>query len=154
MEMGSQEQGRYAEGSSADTGELKEKATQLTHTARQRAMSTIDQQKDQIGSLLDRLAQSAEGDRFGGYAADFARRGADYLRRHSAEELFDNLRSGIRARPGLLLGACFVGGLAIARVMKGGDSGGGYQTRSNGRWDAEGRSAYEGRPAYWDEEVP
>lgn len=156
MEIGSQDQELFAEGSpgSKDTGELKGKATQLTHTARQRAMSTLDQQKDQLGGLLDRVAQSAEGDRLGGFAADYARRGAEYLRRHSAEELFGNLRAGIRERPGILLGACFVAGLAVARVMKG-DSGPQQSWRGgDGGWESEGRTAYEGRPAYWDEEIP
>lgn len=148
MEIGSQDQDLY-EGSpgSTDAEKLKEKATQLTRTARQRAMSTVDGQKDQIGSLLDRMAQSAEGDRFGQYAAEYARRGADYLRRHSAEELFDDLRAGIRSRPGLLLGACFVAGLAVARVMKR-DPGEQPWRGDGGGWDAEGR------PAYWDEELP
>lgn len=148
MEFGSQDQDLYAQGSpgSKDTGELKEKATQLTHTARQRAMSTVDGQKAQLSSLLDRMAQSAEGDRFGQYAADYARRGAEYLRRHSAEELFDNVRSGIRSRPGLLLGACFVAGLAVARVMK--------RDPGEQRWSGDGGWNAEGRPAYWDEELP
>ncbi len=154
MEFGSQDQDLYAQGSpgSKDTGELKEKATQLTHSARQRAMSTVDGQKAQLSGLLDKLAQSAEGDRFGQYAADYARRGAEYLRRHSAEELFDNVRSGVRARPGLLLGACFVAGLAIARVMK--REPGPQRFGADGGWDAEGRATYQGRPAYWDEELP
>lgn len=148
MEIGSQDQGLFGKGSpgSTDAGELKEKATQLTHSARQRAMSTIDRQKDQVGDLLDRVARSAEGDRFGGYAADYARRGAEYLRRHSADEMFDHLRAGIRARPGLLLSACFVAGLAVARLMK--REPGRRPWRENGNWDAEGR------PAYWDEEIP
>jgi hypothetical protein len=49
MEMGSQDQGLYARGSpgATDTGELKEKASQLGHTARQRAMSALDGQRDQ-----------------------------------------------------------------------------------------------------------
>lgn len=149
MEIGSQDQGLYAKGSpgATGTGELKEKASQLTHDARQRAMSTLDGQREQLGNLLDRVAQSAEGDRLGGYAADYARRGAEYLRRHSAEELFDQVRAGIRARPGLLLGACFVAGLAFARVMKR-DPGERRYGRGDGGWDAEGR------PAYWDEELP
>ncbi len=148
MEIGSQDQGLFGKGSpgSTDTGELKEKATQLTHTARQRAMSTIDRQKEQLGNLLDRVAQSAEGDRLGGYAADYARRGAEYLRRHSADEMLGQLRTGIRARPGLLLSACFVAGLAVARMMK----------REPGRrsWGGDGGWDAEGRAAYWDEEVP
>lgn len=153
MEIGPQDRDRDAEGSpgaTTDPAELKDKATQLTHTARQRAMSTIDGQKEQLGNLLDRIADAAEGDRIGRYAADPARRGAEYLRRHSAEDLFENLRAGIRARPGLLLGACFLGGLAIARAMKREPQ----PWRGNG-WDSDGRPAYsEGRPAYWDEELP
>ena len=56
MEIGSQDQGLYPK-SAPGTGELKEKATQLTHTARERAMSTLDGQKEQVGKLLDRVAQ-------------------------------------------------------------------------------------------------
>ena len=147
MEFGSQEQGTRAEGSpgSADAGELKEKATQLTHTARQRAMSTVDGQREQLGSLLDRIAQSAQGDRLGGFAADYARRGADYLRRHSAEEMFDHLRDGVRARPGLVLSACFVAGLAVARLMK--------REPERRAWEGDGRWEAERQPEYWDEEI-
>lgn len=136
MEIGSQEHGTYADTSTgpADPGQVKEKASQLTRTARQRAMSTLDGQKAQLGGLLDQVAQTAEGDRVGAYAADYARRGAEYLRSHSAEEMLDHLRAGLRARPGLLLSACFVGGLAFARVLKREPAG---ASQGDGGWRAE-----------------
>jgi hypothetical protein len=105
-------------GGGTGTEELKDKASQLTQTARERAMSTIDQQKQQVSGLLDRLAETMTGDRIGGYAADYARRGADYLRRTSADEMWSSARSNIRSRPGVLLSACFVAGLAVARVLR------------------------------------
>jgi hypothetical protein len=120
MEPGSQHLDPSARGNGgANAGEeMKEKASQLTRTARERAMSAVDQQKDQVSGLLERVADTVAGDRLGGYAADYARRGADYLRRTSADELYWSVRSGLRSRPGVLLSACFVAGVAIARVMR------------------------------------
>lgn len=120
---------------------MKEKASELGRTARERAMTAIDQQKGEVGGLLDRLADTMEGDRIGGYAADYARRGAGYLRRTSADELWSSARTSLRSRPGLLLGACFVAGLALGRILRG------DRSDERGYEDAErafGEYGYEG----------
>jgi hypothetical protein len=46
-----------------------------------------------------------------------------------------------------MLGACFVAGLAFARVLRR-DPGERRYGRADGGWDPEGR------PEYWDEELP
>jgi hypothetical protein len=109
---------------SGTTDDTKEKAKELTRTARDRAFSAVEQQKTQLSGLLERVAETVQDDRLGGYAADYARRGAELLRRQSADELFQSVRRGFRARPGLVLSACFVAGLALARLAKGGAGGG------------------------------
>ncbi len=101
------------------TGEAKEKAEELTRTTRDRALSTLDRQKEQVSGLLERVADAVQDDRLGGYASEYARRGAELLRRQSADELFRSVRRGFRSRPGVVLSACFVAGLAFARLMKG-----------------------------------
>jgi hypothetical protein len=109
------------------TDEAKDKAKHLTRTARDRALSTLDQQKAQLSGLLERVADTAGDDRLGGYASDYARRGAELLRSRSADEIFQSIRRNVRSRPGLVLSACFVAGLAFARLMKGSmGAGGGY----------------------------
>jgi hypothetical protein len=124
---------------SATTGEAKEKAAELTRTARDRALSTLDQQKSQLGGLLERIADTIKDDRLGGFASEYARRGAELLHRRSADDIFRSVRSGIRSRPGVVLSACFVAGLAFARLMKGSASEGGWGDRERfdeGRFDA------------------
>jgi hypothetical protein len=101
------------------TDEAKEKAKHLTRTARERALSTLEQQKGQLSSLLERVADAAGDDRLGGYASEYARRAAELLRGRSADEIFQSLRRNVRSRPGLVLSASFVAGLAFARLMKG-----------------------------------
>jgi hypothetical protein len=87
--------------------------------------------------LLDRMADTMQDDQLGGYASEYARRGAELLRRQSADELFRSARRAVRSRPGILLGACFVAGLAFARLMKGGmgDRWGGERQDPGGRDD-------------------
>jgi hypothetical protein len=120
METGTHGGSPYQRTTEDSTRQVKEKATELTRSARERAMSTVDQQKGQVCDTLDRMARSLEDDRLGGYVAGYARRGADYLRHHSADELLASAQAGLRSRPGLMLSACFVAGLAIARVMRSG----------------------------------
>lgn len=131
METGTHGSEPYGSGTQHTTGEAKEKAKELGRTARERALSVVDQQKDQVSGLLDRVADSMQDDRIGGYASDYARRGAEYLRRQSADELLDSVRRGFRTRPGLVLSACFVAGLAFARLVKGTASDG----HDDGRWE-------------------
>ena len=98
--------------------ELKDKATKLTQTARGRAVEAMEQQKGQVCSLLDKVAQNVEGDKVGGYVADFARRGSEYLRRHSADEILSSASTGVRSRPAALVGASFLVGFAAARLFR------------------------------------
>jgi hypothetical protein len=134
MEIGTQYGGR-----DGATAEAKDKARQLQRTARDRAMATLGDRKDQLSGLLDRMADTMQDDALGGYASEYARRGAELLRRQSADDLFRSVRQGVRSRPGVLLGACFVAGLAFARLMKGSASDGewGGERRADGRFDAE-----------------
>jgi hypothetical protein len=126
------------------TEEAKQKAKELTRTARERALSTLDAQRTQLGSVLERVADSIQDDRIGAYAADYARRGAAVLRERSAEEIFGSIRAGLRSRPGLVLSACFVAGLAFARIAKGSIAGGrdggelGERRFDAGRWSEPG----------------
>jgi hypothetical protein len=105
-----------AAGSSAE--ELKGKATQLKESARTKAMGTLDANKDQVCQMLDKVADTIEDDRLGRYAADYARRGAEYLRRQSSDDLVTIVAGELRRRPGMLLGACFLGGLAFSRMLR------------------------------------
>jgi hypothetical protein len=125
-------------GGQTTTGEAKEKARELTRTTRERAMSAVGQGKDQLCGVLERAADSMDDDRFGRYASDYARRGAEFLRRRSPDELLDSARRTLRSRPGVVLSACFVAGLAFARFVKGAASDG-----DEGRYD--GRRFDEGR---------
>jgi hypothetical protein len=133
------------------TGEAKEKAKELTRTARDRALSTLDEQKAHLSGVLERVADSVKDDRFGAYASDYARRGAELLRQRSADDMFRSVRHGLRSRPGLVLSACFVAGLAFARLMKGSmderrweEGGPGERRFDAGRWSEPeyGESGY------------
>jgi hypothetical protein len=153
METGTQHGDPFASRSSGSpaTEDAKQKATELTQTARQRALSTLDGQKEQLSGLLDRVAETAEGDRLGGYASDYARRGAEYLRRHSADEIVGSVRDGIRSRPGLLLSACFVAGLVVARMLRRDDGAADQDWRGDrGAWREEDLE----RGSAWGEDRP
>jgi hypothetical protein len=152
MEIGTHGGSPYQRGTSDTTQQVKEKATELTRSARERAVSTVDQQKEQVCEVLERVAKTMEEDRLGGYVAGFARRGADYLRHHSTDELLSSARAGIRSRPGLMLSACFVAGLAIARVMRSGASDDGDEWRGE-RFadDLRRRETLEHDRDYWRE---
>jgi hypothetical protein len=103
----------------SSTDDVKDKAKHLTRTARERALSTLDQQKGQLGDVLERMADASRDDRLGGWVSDYARRGAELLRNRSAGEILESVRRNVRSRPALLLSASFVAGLAFARLMKG-----------------------------------
>jgi len=98
--------------------ELKDRATQLTHGARRRATERLDSQKGELSSLLDRVAETMEGDRLGGYAAEYVRKGAELLRGRSTDELLTSAGAQLRARPAALVGAAFLAGFAIARMAR------------------------------------
>jgi hypothetical protein len=98
--------------------EPKEKAKRLSQTASGRAMAELDNRKGEVSGLLDKVAQNVGDDRIGGYVADCARRGAEYLRNHSAQEMLGSIRSGLTSRPATLVGASFLVGFAAARLFK------------------------------------
>jgi hypothetical protein len=127
---------RGADGGKAS--EVKQKASDLTQNARARAMSALDGQKSQVSGLLDRLADSVQDDRMGSYAAGYARRGAEFLRGRSADEIVSTVGRELRSRPGVLLSAAFVAGIAIARLVKGGSDSGGWREPEAGWRDREG----------------
>lgn len=155
MEIGTHHPEPYGHGvESGAAGEAKEKAKELTRTARDRALSVLDEQKGQLSGLLDRVADTMQDDRLGGYASEYARRGAELLRRQSADELFRSVRSGVRSRPGLLLSACFVAGLAVARLMKGSMGDGGRGRLDSGRWSGRGHGESGYREGSWSSPEP
>jgi hypothetical protein len=101
------------------TDGLEDKARELSATVRGRAMTALDSNKDQISGAIEKMADAVEGERFGKYTAQYARRGAEYLRSHSAEDMLSSARGELRERPLVVLGACFLAGLAFSRVLKG-----------------------------------
>ena len=156
MDPWTQERDRFAPTSGGEsTEQLKEKASELTHTARQRAFSAIEQQKSQLCGLLDHVADSVQGDPLGEYAAEYARRGAQFLRSRRSDELARSVQRELRARPGLALSAAFVVGLAFARLVKGaGDGAGdpGARTRwasGEGEWRERGYGELRGDYESW-----
>jgi hypothetical protein len=105
-------------GQDSGTAQVKDRAAQLASRARGIGEGRIDQQKDQLSNLLDRVADTLQDDRLGGYAAGYVRRGAEYLRGQSARDLLDRTAGEIRNRPALTLGACLLAGFAIARMAR------------------------------------
>lgn len=108
----------FGAGGEHHADELKEKASHLTQTARGRAMSALDQQKGQVCSMLDKVAQNVEDEKVGGYVADFARRGSEYLKNHSADEIFSSATTQLKGRPAALIGPSFLVGFALARLFR------------------------------------
>jgi hypothetical protein len=135
MEPGTQDRDPFARKSGGEsTEQLKEKASELTHTARQRAFSALEQQKSQLCGLLDRVADSVQDDPLGEYASEYARRGAQFLRSRPSDELARSFQRELRARPGLALSAAFVVGLAFARLVKGAGGDGMGEPGTRARW--------------------
>jgi hypothetical protein len=136
METGMHGREPYGRITSSDrASEVKQKASDLGQTARSKAMSALDERKAELSGLLERIADSVQDDRIGGYAAGYARRGAELLRGRSSDEIVSTLRRELRSRPGVLLSAAFVAGVAIARVIKGGSEADGREQRR--RWQDE-----------------
>jgi len=98
--------------------EMKERATEVTRRARGRAMETIDERKGELSGLLERMADTIQDDRLGAYAADVARRGAQFLRGRSADELLSSARTELATRPAAFLSLSFLAGFAIARLAR------------------------------------
>jgi hypothetical protein len=105
-------------GSDGDAEELRDKASQLTTKASSRAAQELDSRKEEICSMLEKMARAVEDERFGSYAADWVRRGASYLRSHDSRELFSTAGERARSNPAAVLGASFVAGLAFARLLR------------------------------------
>jgi hypothetical protein len=98
--------------------EAREKAQALGDSARRQATRRLDARKGQVSGLLDRLAETLEGDELGGYAAGYVRRGAEVLRGRSADELIAAAGDGLRSRPAAVVGLAFLAGFAFARFAR------------------------------------
>lgn len=98
--------------------EMREKASELSHSARRKATERLDSQKGQITSLLDKVAETIKDDKLGGYAADYVRKGAELLRGRSTDELITSAGAQLRSRPAALVGAAFLAGFAVARMAR------------------------------------
>jgi hypothetical protein len=105
-------------GSTGDGSELKDKAAALGQTARSRMAQTLDGQKGELSSLLEKVAENIQDDRFGAYAADYVRRGAEFLKGRSTDDILSSVMTQARTRPSLLVGASFLAGFAIARLAR------------------------------------
>jgi hypothetical protein len=99
-------------------GELKDKAATLTRTARSRMTETLDSQKGELSSLLEKVAENIQDDRFGAYAADYVRRGAEFLKGRSTDDIVAGAMTQLRTRPSVLVGASFLAGFAMARLAR------------------------------------
>jgi len=99
-------------------GEMKEKAQALGETARRQASRKLDARKGQVSGLMERLAETMEGDELGGYAAGYVRRGAEMLRSRSTDELVAAAGEGLRRRPAAIVGLAFLAGFAVARFAR------------------------------------
>jgi hypothetical protein len=98
--------------------EMRDKASELTHSARRRATERLDSQKGRLSSLLDKVADTMKDDEVGGYAADYVRRGAEMLRGRSTDQLITSAGAQLRSRPAALVGAAFLAGFAVARMAR------------------------------------
>lgn len=105
-------------GTGAQGGEMKEKAQALGEGARRQASRKLDSQKGQLSALLDRVAETMEGDQLGGYAAGYVRRGAELLRGRSTDELVSAAGEGLRSRPAAVVSLAFLAGFAVARMAR------------------------------------
>ena len=74
----------------------------------------LDGQLPEVARLLDAVVGALEdGGRLGGMMSGPVKRAAGYLRRHSTEDIADDVRDAVRARPGVfLLGALMTGYVA------------------------------------------
>jgi hypothetical protein len=82
-----------------------------------KVMRQLDGQLPEVARLLDKAVSALEdGGRLGGIMSGPIKRAAGYLRRHSADDIADDVRDAVRARPGVfLLGALMTGYLLAQR---------------------------------------
>lgn len=102
-------------------GAVRSQVSAMKDQAQHRAIGALDDGKNQICEALEKIASALDddgGSRFGGYAADYARRGCEYLRGRSADELWRSASEGMRARPAALVGISLLGGFAFARMLR------------------------------------
>lgn len=109
--------------SGTDTGtgvsDVKDQASELAHKARAKAMQGMDARKGEVSEMLDRVAGTMEESTVGSFAAGYVRRGREFLDSRSSDQLVRELGSELRHRPALVIGAAFVGGFALVRLLKG-----------------------------------
>jgi hypothetical protein len=98
--------------------EMKERAAEVTRRARGRAMETLDREKGELSGLLDRVADTIQDDRLGTYAVDTIRRGAQFLRGRSTDDIVSSARTELTTRPAAFLSLSFLAGFAIARLAR------------------------------------
>jgi hypothetical protein len=113
-------QGRGTGSSTSGTDAIKGQVSAVKDQAQNRAMGALDDGKNQVCEALERIAGALDesNNRFGGIAADYARRGCDFLRGRSANELWSSASDGIRTRPAALVGVSLIGGFALARLLR------------------------------------
>jgi hypothetical protein len=107
-----------APGTPGAGSELKDKAQALGEGARRQAARKLDSRKGQLSELLERVAETMDGDELGGFAAGYVRRGAEMLRGRSTDEILSSMRQGLRSRPAAVVGLAFVAGFAMARMAR------------------------------------
>lgn len=134
------------------TSRLVDRATNIglerADAGRHRIADGLDQA---VGRIRD-LSTEMEGQQpaiasAAGVAADGAERVAQYLHSTDARQMISNVEDLARRQPILFLGAAFVAGVAVARVLKAGAGGtSGSRTRygaSYGPYRSGAASAYE-----------
>jgi hypothetical protein len=106
--------------STSGTDAMKGQVSAMKDQAQSKAIGALDDGKNQVCEALDKIAVALDesGNRFGGIAADYARRGGEFLRTRSANELWSSAGYGIRSRPAALVGVSLLGGFALARLMR------------------------------------
>ncbi len=105
----------------------KERLSQLSGAARSRVVEQANERKSQLSqglsSLSEQLRQGGNSDNAlaGGLlsrGADYAKRAADALDQRSAEQLMDDVKTQLRERPVLVLGAFFAAGFLASRLLR------------------------------------
>lgn len=106
--------------STSGTEAMKGQVSAMKDQAQSRAIVALDEGKNQVSEALEKIAVALDesGNRVGGIAADYARRGGEYLRFRSASELWSTTAEGIRSRPAALVGVSLLGGFALARLLR------------------------------------
>ena len=92
---------------------------QLKDKAKTKAYEEFDGRKEELLTLLDKVATSLDGTgRLGGMASGYARRATEYLRDKSPDELLANVRSAVRRRPEAMVIGFLLGGFVLGRILR------------------------------------